>query len=112
FESINEPTFNGVDSATKNALLKELNLSFHNIVRSTGGGNATRPLVLPSVETNNGQEFLDSVYQTITELNDPNLIATVHDYGFWPFSVNIAGVTKLDGTAMDWTKSGIDRVYD
>ncbi|HEY8994556.1 MAG TPA: cellulase family glycosylhydrolase, partial [Lacunisphaera sp.] len=112
FESINEPTFNGVDGTTKIALLKELNVSFFNIVRGSGGGNATRPLVIPAVETNSGQEFLDAVRQTITELNDPNLIATVHDYGFWPFSVNIAGVTKFDGAAYDWTKGGIDRTYD
>jgi aryl-phospho-beta-D-glucosidase BglC (GH1 family) len=112
FESINEPTFDGVDSATKNALLKELNVSFFNIVRSTGGGNATRPLVLPSVETNNGQEFLDSLSETITQLNDPNLIATVHDYGLWQFSVNIAGVTKFDAATQDWATTGIDRVYN
>ncbi len=112
FESINEPEFDGVDDATKNVLLHELNTSFFHIVRGTGGGNATRPLVLPSVVTNNGQEFLDALRETITELNDPNLIATVHDYGFWPFSVNIAGVTKFDGSARDWTTEGIDRVYD
>ena len=29
-------------------------------------------------------------------LNDSNLIATVHFYGFWPFSVNIAGYTRFD----------------
>jgi endoglucanase len=112
FESINEPEFDGVDDATKNALLKELNVSFFDLVRGTGGGNATRPLVLPSVVTNNGQEFLDALRETITELNDPNLIATVHDYGYWPFSVNNSGVTKFDGTAKEWTKAGIDRVYD
>jgi endoglucanase len=112
FESINEPSFDGVDDATKNALLKELNVSFFNIVRATGGGNATRPLVLPSVATNNGQVFLDALRETITELNDPNLIATVHDYGYWPFSVNIVGVTKFDGIAQAWTTAGIDRVYN
>lgn len=112
FESINEPTFDGVDGATKNSLLKELNLSFHAIVRGTGGGNATRPLVLPSVETNNGQEFLDALSETITQLNDPNLIATVHDYGFWPFSVNIAGGIKFDAATRDWTTTGIDAVYN
>lgn len=112
FESINEPEFAGVDDATKNALLKELNVSFFNIVRATGGGNATRPLVLPSVVTNNGQVFLDALYDTITELNDPNLIATVHEYGFWPFSVNITGVTEFEGVAQEWTTAGIDRVHD
>lgn len=112
FESINEPDFHGVDDATKNALLRELNVSFVDIVRASGGVNATRPLVLPSVVTNNGQVFLDALKATITELDDPNLIATVHDYGYWPFSVNISGVTTFDGVARDWTKEGIDRVYN
>ncbi len=112
FESINEPEFDGVDDATKNALLHELNTSFFHIVRGTGGGNATRPLVLPTVVTNNGQVFLDALRDTIATLNDPNLIATVHDYGYWPFSVNISGVTTFDGVARDWTTEGIDRVYD
>jgi len=112
FESINEPTFDGVDGPTKIALLNELNVSFFNIVRGSGGGNATRPLVIPAVETNSGQEYLDALRQSITDLNDPNLIATVHDYGFWPFSVNIAGVTKFDGVSHDWTKAGLDRVHD
>ncbi len=112
FESINEPTFEGVDGATKNALLKELNVSFHSIVRGTGGGNATRPLVLPTVETSNAQENLDALAATIEELNDPNLIVTVHDYGYWPFSVNITGVTTFDETTLNWTKTGVDAVYE
>ena len=29
-------------------------------------------------------------------LNDSNIIATIHFYGLWPFSVNIAGYTKFD----------------
>ena len=33
---------------------------------------------------------------TSATLHDPNLAATVHFYGYWPFSVNIAGGTRYD----------------
>ncbi len=112
FESINEPEFHDADDATQIALLDELNISFFDIVRGTGGGNATRPLVLPALRTNNSQLYLDALKDTIDELNDPNLIATIHEYGFWPFAVNITGVTKFDGAAKDWTMSGLERAYN
>jgi aryl-phospho-beta-D-glucosidase BglC (GH1 family) len=112
FESINEPTFNGVDAATKMSLLNELNTSFFNIVRSNGGGNATRPLVLPSVETNAGQPYLDSLKATITALNDPNLIVTNHYYGFWPFSVNIAGVTTVNDAVIQDINNAMNNAYN
>lgn len=96
FESINEPKFDNVDVATQHAFLDEFNKSFFHIVRASGGENDVRPLVLPTLNTNNSQEHVDSLASTIADLNDPNLIATVHFYGFWPFSVNIAGFPKLE----------------
>ncbi|MEU4419331.1 cellulase family glycosylhydrolase [Actinoplanes sp. NPDC024001] len=95
-ESVNEPQFNGGDPA---ALLAELNTSFHRIVRGTGGGNATRLLVLPTLHTSADQVHLDNLTATFAALNDPNLIATVHYYGYWPFSVNVAGGYRFDATA-------------
>ena len=94
FESINEQFFDGVDETTELSLLDELNTSFFNVVRGTGGGNATRPLVLPTLHTGSGQAYFDSLSATITKLNDPNLITTIHYYGLWHFSVNIAGYTN------------------
>lgn len=111
FESINEPTFN-VDTATQLTLLNEINTSFFNIVRSSGGGNAVRPLVLPTIWTNSSQEYLDSLNSTMASLNDTNLIATVHYYGYWPFSVNIAGETKFDETSITDITSSFDRLYN
>lgn len=97
FESINEPYFEGSSGDAQNAeLLHELNATFHEIVRSTGGGNAERVLVLPTLQTSADQARLDELNATFAELNDPNLAATVHYYGFWPFSVNIAGYTRFD----------------
>ena len=83
--------------ATQHALLDELNTSFFHIVRASGGENDVRPLVLPTLYTNAlARAIVDSLASTIAKLNDPNLIVTVHFYGFWPFSVNIAGYPKFE----------------
>ena len=111
-ESINEPTFDGAADAAQMALLQELNTSFFHIVRGTGGGNATRPLVLPSLNTNSGQQYLDSLKATMTALNDPNLIATTHYYGYWPFSVNITGATTVTAAVVNDINDSINNVYN
>ncbi len=97
FESINEPQFTGSSGDAQNAqLLNELNVSFHRIVRASGGNNATRLLVLPTLHTSADQARIDELNATFTALNDRNLVATVHFYGFWPFSVNVAGFTTFN----------------
>lgn len=112
FESINEPQFENASDATSMALLRELNTSFFHIVRNMGGGNATRPLVLPSLNTNSGQQYLDSLKATMTALNDSNLIATVHYYGFWPFSVNITGVTTVNDAVVNDIFSSVNNTFN
>lgn len=114
FESINEPRFSdgwGNSGEAHFAMLNELNTSFHEIVRGSGGKNAERPLVLPTLETNANQDRLDALVDTFTELDDPNLIATVHYYGFWPFSVNIAGFTRFNEETKNDIIQTFDRVY-
>lgn len=115
FESINEPRFTdggSTDEAKMEEMLVELNTSFHTIVRNSGGDNDVRPLVLPSLETSPTQARMDGLYKTITDLNDPNLIATVHYYGFWPFSVNIAGYTKFEKDTKNDIIQTFDNVYN
>ncbi|MCL6459507.1 MAG: cellulase family glycosylhydrolase, partial [Gorillibacterium sp.] len=112
FESINEPSFSGVDTARQYVLLDELNTSFKTIVRASGGQNTTRPLVLPTLQTGSTQENMDELNLTLTKLNDPNLIATVHYYGFWPFSVNIAGYTKFETDTTNDVIQTFDRAYN
>jgi aryl-phospho-beta-D-glucosidase BglC (GH1 family) len=112
FESINEPVFNGVDEATANELLDELNREFHRIVRGTGGGNADRVLVMPTLLTNAGQQHLDALKSTFDELGDSNVAATIHYYGFWPFSVNIAGFTTFDERVVEDITGAFDRTHD
>lgn len=115
FEAINEPRFTDggtTDRAKQYDMLDELITSFHAIVRASGGQNAVRPLVLPTRETSPAQEDLDELYQTIARLNDPNLIATVHYYGFWPFSVNIAGYYKFEKDTKQDIVTTFDNVYN
>lgn len=115
FESVNEPRFTDggtTDEAKQQKMLDELNVSFFNIVRNSGGQNATRPLVLSTLEASPTQERMTALYNTMTKLNDKNLIATVHFYGFWPFSVNIAGYTKFDAETKNDITTTFDNVYN
>ncbi|GAA2429372.1 cellulase family glycosylhydrolase [Streptomyces macrosporus] len=113
FESVNEPQFTGSSGDAQNAaLLHELNTSFHRIVRESGGNNATRLLVLPTLHTSADQARVDELVATFDALGDPHLAATVHYYGYWPFSVNVAGGTRFDATAQKDLTDAFDRVHN
>ncbi|MDH6455889.1 MULTISPECIES: cellulase family glycosylhydrolase [unclassified Streptomyces] len=98
-ESNNEPQFNNTTDAQGIQYNDELNNAFHTVVRQSGGTNATRLLVLPTLHTNSGQVFLDALSAQMKSLGDSNLVATVHYYGYYPFSVNVAGGTQFDPTS-------------
>lgn len=108
FESINEPRFD--KESTYAECLDMLNKACVDIVRASGGNNAERLIVLPTKDTSSEQKYLDQLYGTIIEINDPNLIATVHYYGYWPFSVNIAGETEFKGTSVTDVDGIVSRV--
>jgi endoglucanase len=110
FESVNEPQFTGSSGDAQNAtLLDELNTSFRTIVRGSGGTNAARLLVLPTLHTSADQARLDELATTVAALHDTNLAVTVHYYGYWPFSVNIAGTTTFDATTRKDLTDSLDR---
>ncbi|MFF4055361.1 cellulase family glycosylhydrolase [Streptomyces sp. NPDC001668] len=97
FESINEPFFNGSSGDQQNAaLINELNTTFHSVVRATGGGNTDRLLVMPTLGDTPDQAKIDTLLATFAALGDPNLVASIHYYSFWPFSVNLAGYTTFN----------------
>nr|WP_225311950.1 cellulase family glycosylhydrolase [Microbispora cellulosiformans] len=113
FESINEPQFTGTSGDSESdQVLNELNTAFVRLVRASGGGNATRLLVLPTLYTSSEQARLDALTGTFNQLRDPNLAATVHFYGWWPFSANIAGGTRYDSNVESDLVGGFDRVYN
>ncbi|GIF01735.1 endoglucanase [Paractinoplanes rishiriensis] len=113
FESINEPQFAGTSGdAESDEMVHELNLAFVRLVRQTGGHNATRLLVLPTLHTSGEQARMDALLNTFNELDDPNLVATIHFYGWWPFSVNIAGGTRYDTNVEQDILGTFDRAYN
>jgi endoglucanase len=112
FESVNEPVFENATAEQKVKLLNELNTSFHKIVRSSGGGNTNRLLVLPTQGCTPGQDLMDDLYTTIKALKDRNLVATVHYYSWFPFSVNIAGGTHYDEAAQNDLNDAFARMRD
>lgn len=112
FESINEPQFWTGDTSNQIKILEDVNTQFYNVVRNSGGKNATRMLVLPTLNTNDSDDRCESLYNTINGSNDPNIIATFHYYGFWPFSTNIAGTTTMNDQVVTELKTAFDRVYN
>ncbi|WP_328507718.1 cellulase family glycosylhydrolase [Streptomyces sp. NBC_00391] len=112
FESVNEPQFEHADDARKAELLNELNTSFHSIVRKSGGNNGKRLLMLPTEVCTPDQRLMNNLATTIKSLHDSRLIATVHYYGYWPFSVNVAGRTRFDTTVRKDLSQTFKRIHD
>ncbi|MEU1011680.1 cellulase family glycosylhydrolase [Streptomyces sp. NPDC005890] len=112
FESVNEPQFDNATDARKTQFLNELNTSFHTIVRSSGGGNASRLLVLPTLGCTPSQDLMNKLSSTMSALHDGNLVATVHYYGWYPFSVNIAGGTRFDAASQQDMTDAFARMHD
>lgn len=112
FEGINEPQFNEATDEEKYQYLDELNKQVHDVVRSSGGGNAERLVVLPTLHTSGDQVPVEKLTQTFTDLNDPNVAATIHFYGYWPFAMNLAGSPTFDQVTEDNITETFDNVYD
>lgn len=112
FESVNEPQFNNATDAQKTQFMNELNTAFFDIVRRSGGRNATRLLVLPTLGCTPDQTLMDNLSTEMSALHDSNLIATVHYYSFWPFSVNIAGYTTFNATVQQDMTETFARMYN
>ncbi|WP_054740454.1 cellulase family glycosylhydrolase [Cellulosilyticum ruminicola] len=111
FETLNEPQFVGSD-AQQIKINEQVNETCYKIIRKSGGNNNTRMIVMPTLNTNDSEDRVESLYSTIKKLDDPNLIATFHYYGPWAFGVNIAGCTTFDSWVKDEVDSAIDRVYN
>ncbi|WP_024754493.1 cellulase family glycosylhydrolase [Streptomyces exfoliatus] len=111
FEGVNEPNFSNATAAEKTRFMDELNTSFQKVVRASGGGNQNRLLVLTTQVGTPSQDLMDDLYTTITGLRDSNLVATVHYYSYFPFSVNIAGGTRYDETARSDAEDVFSRIH-
>ncbi|MCX5206297.1 cellulase family glycosylhydrolase [Streptomyces sp. NBC_00237] len=110
-EGINEPVFGQVSAARKAELMNELNTSFHKVVRASGGANKDRLLVLTTEYATPSQALMDNLNTTITSLRDSNLVATVHYYSWYPFSVNVAGGYRYDDAARNDLTDAFARMH-
>lgn len=88
FETINEPDFE--ENAQQK--LDAINQAAYDIIRGTKG-NEERMIVIPSVYTN--YEKCVPLYNFIKQLDDENVIVTVHYYSEWVYSANL-GKTSFD----------------
>ncbi|MEU5155692.1 cellulase family glycosylhydrolase [Glycomyces sp. NPDC021274] len=112
FESNNEPAFEGVTLEEGDVYNAELNQAFYDVVRNSGGNNGDRLLVLPSLHTNAEQVRLDPLKTMIEGLDDDMVAATIHYYGFWPFTVNIAGFTTFNEQVQQDLAGYFQRAHD
>nr|WP_145401155.1 cellulase family glycosylhydrolase [Paenibacillus xylanexedens] len=116
FETINEPYFDS-DSGmiTKQDKLNQINQAAYDVIRSTGGKNSTRMIVVPTYSTSADVQHADAAYHFIAGLNDPNIIATVHFYSDWVFSGNL-GITgfdeKLYEGRVDTPRGNVDLMFE
>ncbi|MCL2719320.1 MAG: cellulase family glycosylhydrolase [Lachnospiraceae bacterium] len=93
FESINEPEYNsiGLSFMEKHDLINSVMVD---IVRNTPG-NEDRIIVLPTYLTNHADRNSKPLMTHIAELEDENIIATVHYYNEWVFSQDL-GIRLFD----------------
>jgi aryl-phospho-beta-D-glucosidase BglC (GH1 family) len=111
FESINEPKFSDSDEQKNLKTLEQVNTEFYHIVRNSGGNNTTRMLVLPTYYTRGTEAECASLYQTIQKLDDDYIMATIHYYSYYSFSVNL-GVTTMTSQVTGELTDVFDRVYN
>lgn len=95
FETINEPQFTEYENVTDQQRLDRLNQAAYDMIRESGGNNAKRMIVMPTMNTNHADEKVQGLLTFMKGLHDPNLIATVHYYSEWVYSANL-GITEFD----------------
>lgn len=110
FEGMNEPRlvgssieWTGGDSAGRKVVNK-LNADFVATVRSTGGNNGKRHLMIPAYGANPGKEPL----RAMEFPEGGNLIASIHAYTPYNFALNVSGTDSFskaksgDTKDIDW----------
>ncbi len=108
FEAINEPRFSedwGLETSEFFDITDRLNNEAYEIIRASGGQNSDRKIVMETLVGGITETKIRRLKENILAKNDPNLIASVHYYGFWPFSVNVGGKTRFT----DEVSSEIDK---
>jgi endoglucanase len=113
FETINEPYFDeNITTMSQQRRLDAINTAAYNIIRNSGGKNAKRIIIMPTLSTN--YEKSEALYNLICSLDDPYVVATVHYYSEWVYSANL-GRTGFDedlwGSGDYTPRDSVDTVF-
>ncbi|GMK38815.1 hypothetical protein PCCS19_18690 [Paenibacillus sp. CCS19] len=95
-----------------NQRMADLNKHFHDIVRSTGGNNATRMLIMPPVWHNSSSQWTEPLAKTILDLNDPNIMGAFHGYSAWFYDQGIAGYDSFNELTKANVREYVDSAYN
>ena len=99
FEAVNAPFFENIALKDQLKLLDQYNKCFVKAVRSTGGRNKERYLLLPVLNGQVNEDNCKSMASTLKDLKDSRIIVSVQYYGLWNFSVNAAGTISFNQDA-------------
>ncbi|MEZ0536511.1 cellulase family glycosylhydrolase [Caldicellulosiruptoraceae bacterium PP1] len=88
FEVINEPYYDGYSEQEQGAIQNELNNRILKTIRSTGGNNQKRIVVIPALSCDS---YKMAKYFEVPK--DENIILTFHYYSPWNFTANWWGKT-------------------
>ena len=98
FQSMNEPRLAGTElewtdgSEEARSVISRLNIDFVNTVRSTGGNNKLRHLIL----TGYCSSASENVVKDINVPDDNKILVSVHSYKPYEFSLKFDGTSKWD----------------
>lgn len=138
FEAMNEPRLvghenewwiNEASTDCKDAIkcINELNRTFVDTVRASGGNNLTRYLMCPGYDasvdgaTNAGFELPAETYNEAAKTDDPDnpnmqrIIVSVHAYTPYNFALEYPGISDFDAASTESTKeidTFMDKLYD
>lgn len=106
FEGMNEPRWkntqyewNGGNDEGRR-VVNELNKTFVNAVRATGGNNRYRALMVPTYAAS------ASALDGFTLPDDDSIIVSIHAYSPYNFAMNANGTTTFDPNNSDWNNTG------
>ncbi|MBQ0000966.1 MAG: glycoside hydrolase family 5 protein [Clostridiales bacterium] len=126
FESLNEPRLVGhtnewwinpsnPDCKESILCINELNQAFVDLVRASGGNNASRYLVIPGYDASpDGATNANYVFPTDIPENDHRIIQSIHAYTPYPFALEMPGVDSWKSSNLKDYKdmtTFMDKIY-
>lgn len=113
FETINEYSPSDSETVSAQEKVMAINKAAYDCIRQSGGNNATRMIVLPTLY-DNYEEKNSSVLRTFMDgLNDTHVIASVHYYSEWVYSANLGRIgfdEDLFGEGNYTPRDAVDRM--